>query len=233
MLGDVTVFSKSKNSSPEYDISQHIGAVCEVLTEDNQVLFVGAVKSYLPSMRELRVGLQFGTCTHGSVIYGSLIKLRILPKNTSDPITFLYGTIEKFKDDEWVISFDHAVSHQDRRENFRLRIAADGKIRYTDPELHQEETCSCQIIDISVTGVLLQCKIKFEVGQTLELSLPPLVPDSSSYLLDCVVRRILDHTEYAYGCEFHRLTAKQDQQLYQDLFALQSKNLKIMTRRDQ
>lgn len=225
------MFSDSK-SKLAYDISQHIGAICEVLTEDNRILFIGTVKAYTPSMRELHIGLQLGTCAQGSVIYGSLIKLRILPKKTSDPITFLYGTMEKIMEDEWVISFEHAVSHEDRRENFRIRVAVNGKIRYRDPKEAEPVVCPCQTIDLSVTGVLFKCKVKFEVGQMLELSLPPLLPNRAAHRVDCTVRRILEHVEYAYGCEFCHMTPKQDQQLYQDLFALQSKNLKSMTRRD-
>lgn len=220
------MFFWQKEKKEEKEIGEYVGAKCRVMTQDNQMLFVGVVQHYDPQKGKLIVGLQMGTCSYTNLPYDAGMKIEILSNHHSDAVVLLYAKVKRYGMDEWTLEIDQVMSHKDQRENFRLRVSNNGFICDEDSVPRYR----CHLVDISLTGALISCAEKFEVNQRFILNCEPLRPGGAPYTLTCRVRRIIDTTPYSYGCEFIGVTAKQEQQLYQDIFALQSKMLQTMQR---
>lgn len=221
------MFFQQKNKKKEAGvIDVQVGSKCGVITQDNRILFVGIVQYYNSEQKELVVRLQMGTCSHDNIPYNTILKIQIFSSQQNDMFVLLYARIKRYGMDEWVLQLDEVMSRPNQRENFRLRVSNSGVISHED----SVQQHSCRLVDISLTGVLVSCGVRFELRQEFILNLEQLIPGGSPYTLRCRVRRIVETVPYAYGCEFVDLTPKQERQLYHDIFALQSKALRTIHR---
>lgn len=195
------------------------GSICEVLTLENRLLFVGEFYSYDPVERLLQVNLRRGDATPGGVIHHTPVKLQ-LHGSFGDHIPLLYALVLRCAPTFWRLELERADFRPNQRRSFRQQLALDGSVG-----LHPNKTVPCRLLDLSVTGVLLQCREDFSEGDTLYLSIPPLRPEGDGYFLVCIVRRVQAPADEfdmpSYGCEFAALSRRDEDRMYHDLFRLQ------------
>ena len=195
------------------------GSLCEVLTLENRPLFVGEFYSYDPAERLLQINLRHGNNTPGGVIHHTPVKLQ-LHGSFGNQIPLLYATVLRCAPTFWRLELERAEFRANQRRSFRQRVSLNGSVG-----LHPNKTAPCRLVDLSVTGVLFQCREHFSEGDTLYLSMPPIHPKGDAYFLVCVVRRVLPPQEASgmtsYGCEFAALSRRDEERMYHDLFQLQ------------
>ena len=209
---------------PKYEgeLSSVLGAMCEVLTRENHLLFVGTIREYDEAGNRICAELHKGEHTPQGVLYHSLVKVRFWGK--SSQVMIAYGKVERNAADHWWIELERVVSSPERRENFRQMVRGRGIV--TDRE---GEQLPCDLVDISISGVKFYSQGQYTEGDLLELSGFRLRPEGPVYTLLCLVRRVdqVDErkNQYAYGCSFCDLPARQENQLCQDIFNLQARSI--------
>ena len=210
--------------SNQSTLSDLTGSLCEVLTLDNRILFAGVFEKEERTTTRFRVDLYHGDSTPQGILHQTEVKLRIFSPKHPDQVALLYALVLGCAQDYWILEFQNILFCDERRQNFRYSISANGSVRrMTAPDMAAQYPC--KLVDISATGTLFYCSELFSHGEVLELSLPSLRPGGPAYQLSCTVRRVLDSPRHSSGCEFVSLSPHLEQQLYQDLFALQAQSI--------
>lgn len=200
-----------------------IGALCEVLTMENGLLFVGTVGAYEPATGEISVELRKGESTPRGVIYRTEVKVRIHALRGQSGVVLMYGAVTRNTADLWWIEIDRTIACLERRESFRIPLKGEAYITGAEGE-----KLPCELVDISLTGVAFRCHKPFAEGERLLLSDIRLLEDGLDYTFRCQVQRVVDDEEqgkgrYFCGCSFYDLRSGQEDRLCQDIFALQSR----------
>ncbi len=199
------------------------GALCEVLTMKNDLLFVGMVGTYDPATGEISVELRKGESTPQGIIHRTEVKVRLHAIRGQSGVVLVYGVITRNTPDQWWIEVDRTIACLERRESFRLPLK--GKATISSPDGRSQP---CELVDISLTGVGFRCRVPFAEEDQLLLSGVRLLEGGMDYTFRCHVRRVVDAGEgekwrYFCGCSFYDLRSGQEDRLCQDLFTLQSK----------
>ena len=203
--------------------SDWVGALCEVLTMENGLLFVGTVGTYEPATGEISVELRKGESTPRGIIHRTEVKVRIHALRGQSGVVLMYGAVTRNTADLWWIEVDRTIACLERRESFRLPLKGAATISGADGGL-----LTCELVDISLTGVGFRCRELFAEGERLLLSGLRLLEGGLDYTFRCQVQRVVDSGEkekwrYFYGCSFYDLRSGQEARLCQDIFALQSR----------
>lgn len=200
------------------------GMKVEVLTPNNNLLYVGTLKLYGGGVLEVRAeeGSQVP-----QAIYGQEVKLRGFQKN-SQAFT-LYGNVCRSSSVFWHIEKLKSLQSRDSRGFFRQTADVTGVIipnmRYRD-----QEQVPCKILDISASGARILTKKELPEGAMFLLE-ATIVPDEAPFSITCQILRILEHRrDVEYGCQFVGLPDKEQERLLQAIFVLQRKLLQ--SRRD-
>lgn len=207
-------------------VEDYIGASCEVLKLDNKLLFAGAIRAYNDADEELTVSLRKGMETTQGIIYHTPVKLHVQTKQSSGNVLLLYGLVTRCAADFWKIALKHTFSCTERRSSFRQPIAVSAMIsRVADADAVE---VLCKTLDVSLTGLRFSTHETYERGEHLIVSSLQLSPGGWPHTFTCTVQRIqqLDFGQtplFAYGCSFDQITERQEDRLFQDLFALQVK----------
>ena len=207
-----------------------VGALCEVMTMENGLLFVGTVGAYDPAEGEISVELRKGESTPRGIIYRTEVKLRLHALRGQSGVVLVYGAVTRNTADLWWIEVDRTIACLERRESFRLPLKREAMISGPGGGLQP-----CELVDISLTGVAFRCQEPFQEGDRLLLSSLHLLEDGLDYTFRCEVRRMTEGAEgekwrYFYGCSFYDLRSGQEDRLCQDLFALQSRAISRKSR---
>ena len=212
--------------SPKYeeDLSSALGAICEVLTRENHLLFVGRIQEYDRAGGRLCAELRKGEGTPGGVLYHEPVKVHIYMGQEQGKVMIAYGQVERNAADHWWIELENVVSGPERRENFRQMVRGRGIL--TDREGRKQP---CNLVDISISGVKFYSQGRYIEGAVLELSGFRLRQEGELYTLLCLVRRVerIDAGKgwYSYGCSFYDLRPGQEDQLCRDIFNLQARSI--------
>ena len=83
--------------SPKYeeDLSSALGAICEVLTRENHLLFVGRIQEYDRAGGRLCAELRKGEGTPGGVLYHEPVKVHIYMGQEQGKVMIAYGQVER------------------------------------------------------------------------------------------------------------------------------------------
>ena len=204
-------------------LSSAVGAMCEVLTRENRVLFAAIIEEYDMGSSAICTELRKGETTPRGVLHQAPVKVRIRLKGRSDVI-FAYGRLDRNAADRWWIDVDEVELNPERRANFRQRIKGEAVV--TDAEGRREP---CRPVDISLSGIGFQSRAVYSEGDRLEVSELCLRKGGTSYVLPCVVRRVVQPEEgkelWFYGCSFQELRPRLEDRLCRDIFALQSREI--------
>lgn len=202
-----------------------LGAVAEVLREDNRLHFVGQVTHYDIGRQELRVDLHRGKETPQGVIYGAPVKVQIHDKGQWSQILMIYGNVIISAPEHWKIQVDHVVLCEETRQAYRQKVKAEG---YLVPAVDENARILCTLDDISMGGVGFHSKAELERGDRITLYLPSLTGRGDGYRLSCkvVVRGDSDRpNHWRYGCSFERLDQRTDSLLCKEIFQLQAQSM--------
>ena len=131
--------------SPKYeeDLSSALGAICEVLTRENHLLFVGRIQEYDRAGGRLCAELRKGEGTPGGVLYHEPVKVHIYMGQEQGKVMIAYGQVERNAADHWWIELENVVSGPERRENFRQMVRGRGIL--TDREGRKQP---CNLVEL-------------------------------------------------------------------------------------
>lgn len=206
-------------------IEQYLGASCEVLHLDNRFLFAGTIQRYDEDSEELTVSVRNQSAAPQGIIHRTPVKLHVGSKVSSSDVVLLYGLVTRCAAGAWKITLKHTFSCSERRSSFRQPISTTALVhRMSSEEASEEETCL--LTDISLTGLSFHSQTAYEPGEQITISGLQLRQNGRIYQFDCTVQRIQqmdDHQSptYRYGCRFNRITERQEDRLFQDMFSLQ------------
>lgn len=210
------------------EIQQYINSICEVLNLENHVHFIGRIRAYDRAKDEITVQLRRGLSTPQGVLYHAPVKLHI--EKNGEEIILLYGVLERCAADHWRIRLQRACAMAERRGSFRQPLrhisAVVQPLEETDVQEGGQDAPKeelCPIVNISLSGLCFESRQTYAVGSRLLISGLRVRPEGALYHFTCTVKRSTPQKKNAfhYGCAFDTLSARRQDALFQDLFALQ------------
>ena len=206
-------------------IRSSIGALCEVMTEENRLLFVGRLQRFAQVTGEICVVAQGGMEMPLGIIYRTEVKIRIHTR-ADQQVVLAKGALTRGSRNFWWIEVLEVATLPERRENFRVKTKARGLVTREDGR-----QIPCSIVDISLTGLCLSSAEPFQVGEMLTVSGIQLREEGDVYSLSCRVRRTAADPERPEGkniagCSFEGLRGAVEAHLCKDIFALQAKAIR-------
>lgn len=218
--------TKNKNTGGWAEL--HIGMKLEVLTKENQSIFVGQIIDKQGS--EIRVQTTSRAETP-PVLYNTEVKLRgFLPGMR--PVMIL-GRIRGSTQDFWCIECIRSLYAQENRGFFRQNISADAKVMCVNsifqpdnPTPEKSGIEACHLLDISGSGLRLSCRRQYAPGDWLFIMEADIWPKEAPFSFTCQVRRAEEtRWDWVYGCEFQGLDPKEQDRLLRVILQLQRREL--------
>ena len=208
-------------------VEQHLGASCEVLQLNNQLLFAGSLHTYDDGEDELTVAIRKGYETPQGIIYRTPVKLHVYTESTMQKVLLLYGLVSRCAADYWKISLEHTFSCAERRDSFRQPISTEAVVcRGFSADL--SSAAPCHMVDISLTGLCFRSQEHYLPNEQIVVSSLQLRKGGATHTFGCTVKRIqpLENSpsgQTRYGCSFNGITDRQEDMLFHDMFSLQIK----------
>lgn len=210
-------------------IAEYIGALCEVFSTENRLLFVGMIRAFDPRSQELRVELHKGSSTPRGIIHKTEVKLRVHASRGQASVVMLYGQVIRCADDYWSIEVQNAMFCSERRQSFRQQVSVKGMVSRRGYGKGRTDPVPCQLEDISLTGLKFRSGEHYEVGEQLSLSAIRLQKSGPVHDFLCTVQRAQPDPEggpmSSYGCSFDKMPLWQEDELCADIFSLQARDL--------
>lgn len=201
-------------------------AMMEVMDLNNQLIFVGRAAEYKRGMVTIR---EASDQEVPPVFYNTEVKLRYFYKGES---LVLHGQICGSSPYFWRVDRLKPQFSAQQRSAFRQRIRlktwaapAEGTPgEGEEPTLGKRSPCELQ--DISVGGLLMKSRERFEVDQILVMPEVRVIPEEEPFHLVCRVCRVTENRlDYTYGCQFQGLSEWEQDRLLRDIFAVQREEL--------
>lgn len=199
------------------------GMALEVLTEDNQVIFLARIET----VDQWSVKLVSAAGDEvPQVFYNTKIKLR---GYLADMKTVLFhGVVRGNSPWFWVIE-ELQGQVTKGRAFFRQAVSAKAKVSCANhifaPDIHspsRSQTVDCDILDISGGGARIRCAEKYQEGDWLILTEASFPPVKGVFSFSCrILRAELKRNQYIYGCQFEGLTQREQDRLIETIFLLQ------------
>ena len=197
-------------------------AMIEVLDLNNQLLFVGRVSEYTRGIVTIR---EASDQEVPPVFYNTEVKLRYFYKAEN---LVLHGMICGSTPYVWRVDRLESQFTAQQRSAFRQRVrlstcvAPQEKPAGKDGEMVLGKQSQCELMDISVGGLLMKCRESFEEGQILVFPELRVMPEEEPYRLVCRVCWVKEDSRvYSYGCAFQGLSEVEQDRLLRDIFAVQ------------
>lgn len=213
-------------------VKEQLGSLCEVLTNENRLLFVGVIGVYDETSNQVQVDLYKGDATPYGVIYNTEIKLRVHSVRGNNHIVLFQGRVIRCASSFWKIELKPGyISCSESREAFRQSVRTSGILRRVSSNgKAEEQEIPCKLVDISLTGVCFESTETFQNGERLVLSDVMLSVGGSRYQFNCEVVRSQAVSEdpsspIRYGCRFLKMPIRQEDLLCRDIMALQIESL--------
>lgn len=224
-----------KNDISQNFASEYQGTLCEVLTADNRLLFVGEIGHYDKAFNELQVNLRRGSSTPQGMIFHTEVKLSLHPAGMRDQVVLFRGLVSRCSQEFWRVELTDYISSRENRGSFRQNVKTSGVVRRLCADGNPEgESYPCILVDVSLTGIGLQCGKLYQPKEKLCLSEITLLKGGTQYTFLCrVVRRenIEKTDQYKYGCGFLEMSGRQEDQLCRDILALQAQSIRERQRK--
>lgn len=203
-------------------ICDNVGSRCEVFAVDNRLLFVGKITYFEPPQC-----LQLADYRGNDVVpvdIGTSLKLRITGAQTKKHVLMMEGEVADISEKCYFIHVGHVIFKEEGRKNFRQSLAAQTIVAPLSNPMHEVD---CTVVDFSATGIGIQCMAEYREGDMLLLKNIRFREDGVNYTLKCQVLRCrqLEDGRYFYGCQFENLPEQDEDNLFEDIFALQAEQL--------
>ena len=214
---------KADLEPPEEGIEVYSGIRVEVTTFDERLLFVAKLlepagdSAQLQQYSENRVPLKGGS-----------VRVRIRGySGYKRKAVYMEGIITPELKNVWRAENLVITKVENERAFFRLNVNMDAVIiRYSGTEAAEK---TCRLLNISIGGVYIFSEEKYAKGSRFQLRVK-LLEESPESVLYCEVLRIIEKDEgagYEYGCRFLDITEEEEQNITQNMFAIQSRRKDI------
>lgn len=201
-------------------------AMIEVLDLNNQLIFVGRASEYSGGVLTIR---EASDQEVPPVLYNTEVKLRYFYKAEN---LVLQGMICGSTSYFWRVDRLEPQFAAQQRTAFRQRIqmktwaAPQVEPAGQDGEMTLGKQAQCELMDISVGGLLMKSREKFEKDQVLVFPEVRVMPEEDPYRFVCRICWIAEGPrEYSYGCEFQGMSEWEQDRLLRDIFAVQREEI--------
>lgn len=186
LLGEKAEDRIEEQQPTEVSAKAFVGAVCQVESTETQDYFMGRIEAYDADENELKISGYRMDSIPVRINYNAPVRIQI--KN-SGQLTLLYATAKKQSKNFWWVTIENMEQRSEQREGFRQPLNGTSTItRYVDGK---EETISCKLVDISLTGICICCEENLKIDERIGVQDVRLYSDApDSYTFDCEVRRI-------------------------------------------
>lgn len=209
-------------------LSRQINSICEVRDMENELLMTGRIYKVLEvdsNAEEGRLAVEITALERNSLPYAAYdlpVKINLFGSDGGHHTVggHVYIANEVF----WRINKVSKLSDFEKRDFFRIRVAATGKAcsqRDMNPE-EEPVPVPIKILDISLSGILFRTKRSFQINDRLYIFDIRLCNDAPEFSTFCTVRRIENgpEDEVLYGCSFEDLSEKEEDSLFSTIFNL-------------
>lgn len=214
---------KKEIQNPYY--GDYVGAVCQVMSDENKIYFIGQIDDYSSSSHEMRISVYKGDYTPQGVIHEAPVKMHV--QNRKD-VVVLFGVVTGQTAGYWRVKIKNMIQCVEQRDSFRQNLDCEAKIIKHDKETGKENTLVCDLMNISLTGIAFRSDEVFEVGERISIDEVVLYENcNTKYSFKCIVKRTFkdDNDKVCYGCEFERIPSSVENNLCKDIFYLQSQSI--------
>ena len=206
------------DTNQEQAIEIRTGMSLEVLTQENQVIFLARVE-------EIRNGaVKLVNASGGAVpqvFYNTEIKLRRVLSNAQTVL--LQGVVRGNSERFWLIE-DLTGQVRVGRSFFRQEVSVKARVSCikssSGPRKSRE--VPCELLDISGGGVRIGSAEQYQSGDLLLVAGASFAPVKGEFSFCCRVLRVEQRRkQYIYGCQFEGMTQKEQDRLIETIFVLQ------------
>lgn len=207
------------------------GMTVEVLTPDNKLTFLGKIGEVESAMLQI-VGARGEELP--PVLYNEKVKLRAFGSGGRTIVFF--GQVCGSSDKAWWVDRLYCMNHEERREYFRQSISVSAQALHANSIFQPEYSMGgrkdiqpqpCQLVDISLGGLLMVSKETYQQGDWLLVTGASIVSELETFSFTCRVVRVIQDEQgrTRYGCQFVGLTPKEEDRLLQAILLAQRKDL--------
>lgn len=178
------------------------------LLTDNQLDLFGESGGYLPR-----------------ALYNQPVSLRCFQKDGQSFL--LNGTVAANSRKFWRIEKLQYPQNAEKRSFFRQNVNAEAFVRASSGQRFP-----CKVLDISGGGVRVVTEKLFHLDSKIQLE-ATLLPTEAPFSIPCLIKRINVRSQpaspvkkFEYGCQFVDVSQREQERLFQSIFALQRKTLR-------
>ena len=210
---------ESRRRAQEEDLEIYSGMQVEVASDDGRI-FLTAV---LVELRGDRALLE--PQSEGNLLAGTEDPIPVVLRGYSsmeNKAVVIQGPLRPSPNGMWRAENLALVKRVNERAFFRVDTNIDVGITPMGSFSATEE--SCKLLNMSVGGVCIGAKRRYNVGDKFILQ-AKLIPELESSLMFCQILRIIErkHDYFEYGCRFLQLTSSDEDRILQIIFDLQRK----------
>ena len=211
------------------------GQTCEVLSEKNDLIFVGKLH-----LTDRQTAVEVTEASGGvvpPVYFNTKFKIKLYFSGLGTRL--IEGTICGNTRYFWRMDNLCSLHRHEARQSFRQRAPAKAKVFCVSsiyapgfvPARKANPTVDCQIEDLSLGGILIRCKEHYDVGEWLFVK-DVVFLEKEHFVFSVQIRwsRMDGRRDYLYGCKFADLTAREQDRLFQTIFELQRKEVQSKRR---
>ena len=211
---------------PDIDlISSGFDLRCEVLNIDNLLLFLGRITDFDYETDEITLEEYHGYNTSWELApIDTLLRIRLNNVHGTNKVLVLEGNVTQTEFDYLIVHINKVIHKDEGRQNFRHGMNLEA---YVELEGSNDEKQLCTIIDISVSGIGIKSKTKYNVGDTLDFNNLQLREFGPRFDLKCKILREREEEDevYFYGCKFYEMMEYDEEILCQDILIMQAEEI--------
>ncbi len=214
---------EAEGSGVQEGLEIYSGMRVEVTTFDDQLLFVAKLMELEGDTAELYQYSELGAPLNGVPFH---VKIRGYSACKRKAV-YMEGFIAPELKHMWRVESLIVRKVENDRAFFRLNVNVDASVIGLPPFDAAEK--ACRLVNISIGGAYIFSEEKYAIGSKFMLRVK-LLEDRPESVLLCEVLRVIEKDEeagYEFGCRFLEITEEDQQNITQDMFAIQSKKLDI------
>lgn len=217
---------RNVNDNMKDILKKYVGAACEVKTLDNDLLFLGRLRSIVD---DLSLSVDIISSDDSPLFtwrYGVPVKLSLYkgPGN----ILIAGGKVYMANADFWRVSNIIRYQNFERRSFFRVQANTGGLVSRACEEGEEVEKYQACIINISLSGVMFSSAKQFAENETVVAESFFLAEDRKPFALSCIVKHSDDSPTglFMHRCQFLDIGEMESDRLCRAIFSLQREAIK-------
>ena len=202
-------------------INEIMNTRCNVLSDNNRFLFFGKVVYFDRINQKIRVEDFYHSDLRMCFYPDTPIKLFATSNENSNEFVLVEGGVSLSMDTYLQITPIHILKKEESRHYFRQNAMEPSLVSFVNQKAAGHP---CKIINISGSGIAIQSKSIYEVGDQLWFYNQKFCKRGVVHNIKCQVvrKQILENHQYFYGCQFIDMKLDEEENLFHDIFALQA-----------